>query len=178
MLIALSMGFLISAVTYASFHTTVGTFGAVADYYKISYFKVFVVWSLVSFIMAFLPIVISCLASAMFSKTKISFVKSLNLYANCLSVVLIINIISAVFILAGLFVKFFLLVSLLALILGFINYLFIYRDMVNFEKDKEGYIFLGIVLAWILGIAIITSLFTSGIDGLNAFETIISTINK
>ena len=177
-LIALSMGIIITALTYASFHTNVGTLGTVSDYYRVSYLRIFIVWSLISFMMAFLPIIISYLASSMFSKVKFSFNNSINLCATCLSVTIVVNLISAVFIFAGLFVKFFLLMSFLAWTFGLINYIFIYRDIVNFEKAKEPYIFLGIILCFVLGIAVVASLFTSGIGGLNAFETIISTINK
>ena len=177
-LIALSMGFMISAITYASFHITVGTLGSVADYYKVPYFKIFIVWSVISFIMSFLPIVLSHLAGIMFSKNKFTFSGLVNLYSSSMSVVILINIISGAFIFSGVFIKFFLLVSLLTLFFGVINYIFVYRDMMNFSKSKEAYIFLGIVLIWILGLVLIASLFTSGVDGLNAFDAINSTINS
>lgn len=177
-LFALSLGFLISALTYASFHLNIGELGSVSDYYKVPYFKIFIVWSVILFIISFLPIVLSHLAGVLFSKDKFSFTGLVNLYAYSFSVVIFINVISAIFIFGGLFVKFFLLVSLLALLLGTINYIFIYRDLMNFEKSKEAYIFLGIVLVWILGLVVISSLFASGVDGLNAFDTIISTMNQ
>lgn len=177
-LIALSMGILISALTYASFHIDVGQFGSVSDYYKVPYFKIFIVWSVISFIMSFLPIVLSHLGGVIFSKNKFTFSGLVNLYSTSLSVVIFINVIAAAFIFAGLFVKFFLLVSLLALLFGVINYIFVYRDLMTFEKSKEAYIFLGMILVWVLGLSIIASLFASGVDGLNAFETITSTMNN
>ena len=177
-LIALSMGFMISALTYASFHLNVGEFGSASDYYDVPYFKIFIVWSVISFIMSFLPIVLSHLAGTIFSKNKFSFSGLVNLYASSLSVIILINVISATFIFAGLFVKFFLLVSILTLLFGIINYIFVYRDLMNFDKKKETYIFLGMILVLILGLVIIASLFTSGVDGLNAFDTINTTINN
>ena len=177
-LFALSLGFLVSALTYASFHLDIGTYGSVSDYYEVPYFKIFIVWSVISFIMSFLPIILSHLAGTLFSKNKFSFTGLVNLYAYSFSVVIFVNIISALFIFGGLFIKFFLLISLLALLLGTINYIFIYRDLMSFEKTKEAYIFLGIVLMWILGLVVIASLFASGVDGLNAFDTVISTMNN
>ena len=177
-IIAVTMGLLITALTFAAFHVQVGGLGSASDFYDIPYFKVFIIWTIVSFIMAFLPIFISYIACNIFSKSKFDFDNSLNLYASTLSSVIIVNFISSIFIFAGLFIKFFLLLSILALIFSFINYIFIYRDMVSFEKEKESYVFLGIFLVWIIGIILICSIFASGIDGLDIYDTIVTTLDK
>lgn len=180
-LIALSLGLLICSVTYASFHISsnnTNTFAEASKYYDIPYFKIFVVWSLISFIMGFLPIVISHLAGTLFSKKRFDFNSFVNLYASSMSVVILINIISSAFIFSGVFIRFFLLISLFTLLFGVINYLFIYKELISFEKEKESYIFLGIIMVWLLGMAVTLSLFTSGIDGLNAFDNIVTMINN
>lgn len=182
LLIAFSFGLLICSLTYALFHNInpqdIKNTLNFSGYNSVPYFKIFVVWSLISFIMGFLPIIVSHLACTLFSTKKYDFNNYVNLYASSLSVIIIINAISSVFIFSGVFIRFFLLASLFSLVFGIINYVFIYRDLVNFEKEKESYIFLGIFVIMILGMAVISNLFTTGIDGLNAFETISKVINN
>lgn len=177
-IIAVSLGLLITALTYAAFH--INFLGNQFDSldYNIPYFKVFIIWTIVSFIMSFIPIFITFIANNMFSDSKFDFDNSLNLYASTLSSVILVNLVSAVFIFAGLFVKFFLLISFLAAVFAFINYIFVYRDIVLFEKDKESYIFLGIALVWIIGFVLICSIFASGVNGLDIYDTITTTLNK
>ena len=177
-IISFTMGLLITALTYAAFHIDFLSGQVDSVGYDIPYFKVFIVWTIVSFIMSFIPIFITYFASSLFSNKKFNFDNSLNLYASTLSSVVLVNFVSAVFIFAGLFVKFFLLISFLAFIFAFINYIFVYRDIVLFEKDKESFIFLAIALVWIIGIVLISSIFASGINGLDISDTIATTFNK
>lgn len=175
-LIALSLGLLVTSLTYFAFHVNVGVenFG---NYYSISYFKIFIVWSFVGVLFALLPTLISYASSILFTKKKFEIANAINLYASTMSVVIIVNVIAAAFIFAGLFVKFFLLLSIAAVIFGCINYFLIYTSIMEFDKDNESYILLGIIAIWVLSIVVLCSLFTSGVDGLNAVNTFFSTMN-
>lgn len=177
-IIAISMGLLITALTFATFHVQIVANQFASIDYNIPYFKVFIIWTIVSFIMSFIPIFITFVATNLFSNAKFDFDNSLNLYAATLSSVILINFVSAIFIFTGLFIKFFLLISILAGIFAFVNYIFIFRDMALFEKDKESFIFLGIALVWIIGLILICSIFASGINGLDISDTIASAMNK
>lgn len=175
-LIALSLGLLITSLTYATFHVNVGveSFGS---YYNISYFKIFIVWSFVGILFAVLPTLISYASGILFTKKKFEIANAINLYASTMSVVIFVNIVAAVFIFAGLFVKFFLLLAIAAVIFGCTNYFIVYTNLMEFNKDNESYILLGIIAIWVLSIAVLCSMFTSGVDGLNAVNTFFSTMN-